>query len=140
MIVVPDNITMKKVPNIEGIMVYRKDKNKLYVQEDKQLKALAEEKKVKYFQLLQNVVRENAKNLLNYGNYISMLSCTFANFVYLKLFILQILQTLNKDISKLENEIKTIDVTFVTSFLSCTYSLFLKFLALMTLNFDLKKG
>ena len=47
MIVVPDNITMKKVPNIEGMMVYRKDKNKLYVQEDKQLKALAEEKKVK---------------------------------------------------------------------------------------------
>ena len=47
MIVVPDNITMKKVPNIEGMMVYRKDKNKLYVQEDKQLNALAEEKKVK---------------------------------------------------------------------------------------------
>ncbi|XP_046843331.1 uncharacterized protein LOC124437395 isoform X1 [Xenia sp. Carnegie-2017] len=46
MIVVPDNITMKKVPSIEGMMVYRKDKNKLYVQEDKQLKALAEEKKI----------------------------------------------------------------------------------------------
>ncbi|XP_046839735.1 uncharacterized protein LOC124433918 isoform X2 [Xenia sp. Carnegie-2017] len=74
MIVVPDNNTLKKVPNIEGMMVYRKDKNKLYVQEDKQLKALAEEKKI--------------------------------------------LRTLNKDISKLENEIKTINVTFVTSFLS----------------------
>ena len=64
----------------------------------------------------------------------------FANLVYLKLFILQILQTLNKDISKLENEIKTINVTLVTSFLSCMYSLSVKFLALMTLNFDLKKG
>ena len=47
MIVVQDNITMKKVPSIEGMMVYRKDKNKLYVQEDKQLKALAEEKNLK---------------------------------------------------------------------------------------------
>ena len=52
MIVVPDNITMKKVPSIEGMMVYRKDKNKLYVHQDKQLKALAEEKKVKDFQVL----------------------------------------------------------------------------------------
>ncbi|XP_046839722.1 uncharacterized protein LOC124433904 isoform X2 [Xenia sp. Carnegie-2017] len=67
MIVVPDNITMKKVPNIEGMMVYRKDKNKLYVQEDKQLKALAEEKKI--------------------------------------------LETLNKDISKVENEVKAINIT-----------------------------
>ncbi|XP_046839770.1 uncharacterized protein LOC124433941 isoform X2 [Xenia sp. Carnegie-2017] len=71
MIVVPDNITMKKVPNIEGMLVYRKDKNKLYVQEDKQLKALAEEKKV--------------------------------------------LQTL-KDVSKLENEIKNINVTLIRRF------------------------
>ncbi|XP_046839690.1 uncharacterized protein LOC124433873 isoform X3 [Xenia sp. Carnegie-2017] len=67
MIVVPDNITMKKVPNIEGMIIYRKDKNKLYVQEDKQLKALAEEKKI--------------------------------------------LETLNKDISKIENEVKTINIT-----------------------------
>ncbi|XP_046839650.1 uncharacterized protein LOC124433845 isoform X4 [Xenia sp. Carnegie-2017] len=74
MIVVPDNNSLKKVPNIEGMMVYRKDKNKLYVQEDKQLKALAEEKKI--------------------------------------------LQTLNKDISKLQNEINTINATLGRRFIS----------------------
>jgi hypothetical protein len=46
MLVVPDNATAKKVPSVEGMMVYRKDNNKLYVQGDKKLNALAEEKKV----------------------------------------------------------------------------------------------
>ena len=47
MLVVPDNATAKKVPSVEGMMVYRKDNNKLYVQGDKKLNALAEEKKVR---------------------------------------------------------------------------------------------
>ena len=46
MVVVPDNATAKKLPRIDGMMVYRKDKNKLYVQKDKKLNAVAEEKKV----------------------------------------------------------------------------------------------
>ena len=46
MLVVPDNTTAKKVPSVEGMIVYRKDKNKLYVQGDKKMSALAEEKKV----------------------------------------------------------------------------------------------
>lgn len=46
MVVVPDNATAEKLPNIEGMMVYRKDNNKLYIQEDEKLNALAEEKKV----------------------------------------------------------------------------------------------
>ena len=46
MLVVPDNTTMKKVPSVEGMMVYRKDNNKIYAQGDKKLSALAKEKKV----------------------------------------------------------------------------------------------
>ena len=46
MLVVPDNATMKKVPSVQGMMVYRKDNNKIYVQGDKKLSALAKEKKV----------------------------------------------------------------------------------------------
>ncbi|CAB4039587.1 Hypothetical predicted protein, partial [Paramuricea clavata] len=46
MLVVPDNATAKKVPSVEGMMIYRKDNNKLYVQGDKKLNALAEEKKI----------------------------------------------------------------------------------------------
>ena len=70
MIVVPDNITMKKVPSIEGMMVYRKDKNKLYVQEDKQLKALAEEKRYKIFKCCMNqneVNQSKCKNLVGHA-------------------------------------------------------------------------
>jgi hypothetical protein len=44
MLVVPNNMTARKVPNVEGMMVYQKDNNKLYVQGDGKLKALAEEK------------------------------------------------------------------------------------------------
>ncbi len=33
--------------SVEGMMVYRKDNNKLYVQGDKKMNALAEEKKVR---------------------------------------------------------------------------------------------
>ncbi len=44
MLVVPNNMTAKKVPKVEGMMVYRKDNNKLYVQGDGNLNALAEEK------------------------------------------------------------------------------------------------
>ena len=46
MVVVPDNTTTKKFPSVEGMMVYRKDNKKVYVQGDKKLNALAEEKKV----------------------------------------------------------------------------------------------
>ena len=46
MLVVPNNATMKKVQNIEGMMVYRKDNNKIYVQGDKKFNALAKEKMV----------------------------------------------------------------------------------------------
>ncbi|XP_046839746.1 uncharacterized protein LOC124433918 isoform X3 [Xenia sp. Carnegie-2017] len=46
MIVVPDNETAKKIPKIEGMIIYREDKEKLYVQGNKQLKTLADEKKV----------------------------------------------------------------------------------------------
>jgi hypothetical protein len=46
MLVVPDNKTSKEAPKVEGMMVYRKDNNKLYVQGERKLKALAEEKKV----------------------------------------------------------------------------------------------
>ncbi|XP_028403848.1 uncharacterized protein LOC114526446 [Dendronephthya gigantea] len=46
MLVVPDNATAKKIPSVEGMIVYRKDNNKLYVQGDNKLNALAEEKKI----------------------------------------------------------------------------------------------
>lgn len=46
LVVVPDNATAKKFPSVEGMMVYRKDNKKVYVQGDKKLNALAEEKKV----------------------------------------------------------------------------------------------
>jgi hypothetical protein len=44
MLVVPNNVTARQVPNVEGMMVYQKDNNKLYVQGDGKLNALAEEK------------------------------------------------------------------------------------------------
>ena len=46
MLVIPDNAKARKVPNVEGMIVYRKDNNKVYIQGDKKLNALAEEKKV----------------------------------------------------------------------------------------------
>ena len=46
MVVIPDNATAKKFPRVEGMMVYRKDNNKVYVQGNKKLNALAEERKV----------------------------------------------------------------------------------------------
>ncbi|XP_028403844.1 uncharacterized protein LOC114526442 [Dendronephthya gigantea] len=46
MLVVPDNTTENKIPSVEGMMVYRKDNNKVYVQGDKKMNALAEEKKI----------------------------------------------------------------------------------------------
>ena len=46
MVVLPDNATAKKFPRFEGMIVYRKDNNKVYVQGNKKLNALAEEKKV----------------------------------------------------------------------------------------------
>ena len=48
MVVVPDNATAKKLPSVEGMMVYRKDSNKVYVLEDKKLSALAKENEVGY--------------------------------------------------------------------------------------------
>ena len=44
MLVVPNNVTAKQAPNVEGMIVYQKDNNKLYVQGDGKLNALAEEK------------------------------------------------------------------------------------------------
>ena len=44
MLVAPDNKTFNKVPNIDGMMVYRKDNNKLYVESEGNLKQLAEKK------------------------------------------------------------------------------------------------
>ena len=49
MIVVPDNETAKKIPKIEAMIIYREDKEKLYVQGNKQLQTLADEKKVNDF-------------------------------------------------------------------------------------------
>ena len=46
MLVVPDNKTANEVPKIEGMMVYRKDNKKIYVQYDKRLNALAKVNKV----------------------------------------------------------------------------------------------
>ena len=48
MVVVPDNATAKKLPSVEGMMVYRKDSKKVYVLEDKKLSALAKENEVGY--------------------------------------------------------------------------------------------
>ena len=44
MLVVPNNMTAKQTPKIEGMIVYQKDNNKLYVQGDGKLNALADEK------------------------------------------------------------------------------------------------
>ena len=44
MLVVPNNMTAKQAPKVEGMIVYQKDNNKLYVQSDGKLNALAEEK------------------------------------------------------------------------------------------------
>jgi hypothetical protein len=49
MLVVPNNKTAKEAPKVEGMMVYRKDNNKIYVQGDRKLNALAEEKKVCHY-------------------------------------------------------------------------------------------
>lgn len=46
MLVVPDKQTANEVPKIEGMMVYRKDNKKIYIQSDKKLNGLAEENKV----------------------------------------------------------------------------------------------
>lgn len=70
MVVVPDNATAKKFPSVEGMMVYRKDNNKVYVQGNKKLNALAEEKKVdKNTQSLLIFVQ-----LLNYINIIDIIT------------------------------------------------------------------
>ena len=44
MLVVPNNVTAKQAPKVEGMIIYQKDNNKLYVQGDGKLNALAEEK------------------------------------------------------------------------------------------------
>ena len=44
MLVSPDYNTLNKAPNIDGMMVYRKDNNKLYVKSEGNLKELAEKK------------------------------------------------------------------------------------------------
>ena len=44
MLVVPNNMTAKQAPKVEGMIVYQKDNNKLYFQGDGKLNALAEEK------------------------------------------------------------------------------------------------
>jgi hypothetical protein len=64
MLVVPDNATAKKVPSVEGMMVYRKDNNKVYVQGDKKLNALAEEKKVIRKYLFENFLSLHILNFV----------------------------------------------------------------------------
>ena len=44
MLVVPNNMTAKQAPKVEGMIVYQKDNNQLYVQSDGELNALVEEK------------------------------------------------------------------------------------------------
>ena len=46
MLVVPDNTTAKEALSIDGMIVYRHDKKKLYVTKNKKLHALAEENEV----------------------------------------------------------------------------------------------
>jgi hypothetical protein len=50
MLVVPDKTTAKNALSIPGMIVYRQDKNKLYITKDKKLNALAEEKEVTLIQ------------------------------------------------------------------------------------------
>ena len=59
MLVVPDNATMKKVPSVEGMIVYRKDNNKVYVQGDTKLNPLAKEK-VKISKTMENAPSHSA--------------------------------------------------------------------------------
>ena len=46
MLVVPNNKSVAKVPSLTGMMVYRTDNKKLYVQGDKRLKMIAEQTEV----------------------------------------------------------------------------------------------
>ena len=46
MLVVPNDKSAAKVPSLTGMMVYRTDNQKLYVQGDKKLKMIAEQKEV----------------------------------------------------------------------------------------------
>ena len=46
MLVVPNNESAVKVPSLTGMMVYRTDNQKLYVQGNKKLKLIAEQKEV----------------------------------------------------------------------------------------------
>ena len=45
-VVVPDNTTADKVPEIDGLLEYRKDMQELYVRSNKKWNALALEEKV----------------------------------------------------------------------------------------------
>ena len=47
MLVVSDNMTANKFRSVPGTIVYREDKEKLYVAKHKKLSALAEEEKVR---------------------------------------------------------------------------------------------
>ena len=45
-VVVPDNTTAEKVPDIDGLLEYRKDMQELYVRSNKTWNAIALEEKV----------------------------------------------------------------------------------------------
>ena len=48
-VVVPNNVTAEKVPNVPGLLQYRKDKKKLYLRANKTWNLLAQEKEVRKY-------------------------------------------------------------------------------------------
>ncbi|CAB3983921.1 Hypothetical predicted protein [Paramuricea clavata] len=63
-VVVPDNTTAQKVPDIDGLLEYRKDMQELYVRSNKTWNAIVLEEKVnKRITQLETMMKEIEKNL-----------------------------------------------------------------------------